>query len=47
MTNTFAIIDLKNSRRNAKNHRDDASPEMTTTDANANGNNTAAADSAV
>ncbi|CAG7991551.1 unnamed protein product [Penicillium nalgiovense] len=47
VTNTFAIIDLKNSRRNAKNHRDDASPEMTTTDANANGNNTATADSAV
>ncbi|KAJ5264808.1 hypothetical protein N7505_007601 [Penicillium chrysogenum] len=39
---------LKNSRRDAKNHRDDASPEMTTTDVNANGNTTnTTADSAV
>ncbi|KAJ5244997.1 hypothetical protein N7489_005093 [Penicillium chrysogenum] len=45
---SFAIIDLKNSRRDAKNHRDDASPEMTTTDVNANGNTTnTTADSAV
>ncbi|CDM26680.1 hypothetical protein DTO013E5_9622 [Penicillium roqueforti] len=49
VTNTFAIIDLKNSRRNAKNHRDDASPEMSAADANTNGNTTttATADGAV
>ncbi|CAG8399819.1 unnamed protein product [Penicillium salamii] len=33
VTNTFAILDLINSRRNAKNHRENPAPEMT----NANG----------
>ncbi|KAJ5791598.1 uncharacterized protein N7518_008609 [Penicillium psychrosexuale] len=49
VTNTFAIIDLKNSRRNAKNHRNDASPEMSAADADTNGNTTttATADGAV
>ncbi|OQD64780.1 hypothetical protein PENPOL_c007G01350 [Penicillium polonicum] len=49
VTNTFAILDLKNSRRNAKNHRNDAAPEMTSADANANGDTTtpATADAAV
>ncbi|KAJ5964382.1 uncharacterized protein N7479_004258 [Penicillium vulpinum] len=48
VTNTFALMDLKNSRRNANNHHDDASPEMAVADGNANGiTTTAAADTAV
>ncbi|KXG53741.1 uncharacterized protein PGRI_007910 [Penicillium griseofulvum] len=42
VTNAFAIIDVKNSRRNAKNHRDEASPEMA--DAGANNTTTATTD---
>lgn len=29
VTNTFAILDLFNSRRNAKNHHEQPAPEMT------------------
>lgn len=39
VTNYFAIMDLKNSRRNAKNHVTETAPEMA---ANGNGNTTSA-----
>jgi hypothetical protein len=42
VTNAFAIIDVKNSRRNAKNHGEEASPEMA--DAGANNTTTATTD---
>lgn len=49
VTNFFAIMDLKNSRRNAKNHVTEIAPEMAA--ANGTGNTTTAttnnADSAV
>ncbi|CAI7663135.1 unnamed protein product [Penicillium glandicola] len=47
VTNTFAIIDLKNSRRNARNHRDDSSPEMAAANDNTTTTTTADADAAV
>ncbi|KAJ5498146.1 hypothetical protein PEX1_075210 [Penicillium expansum] len=47
ITNTFAILDLKNSRQNAKNHRNDASPEMTGADANPNTTAATTTDAAV
>ncbi|KAJ5206963.1 hypothetical protein N7491_002406 [Penicillium cf. griseofulvum] len=46
VTNAFAIIDVKNSRRNAKNHRDESSPEMAAAGVN-NGNTTTATTDAV
>jgi hypothetical protein len=45
ITNTFAIMDLFNSRRNAKNHRAEPAPEMAAADTSATGNT--ATDSAV
>jgi hypothetical protein len=35
VTNTFAVMDLFNSRRNAKNHRNESAPEMATADTTA------------